>query len=215
MSSHLLINSLFKTVEYKLQHSDSLAITELSVSGANTKSVLLSKLDYEEGQTLPTFVSWLTLLLGFGTIGVAVYLSQSIPLLQDNLMNVVFFLGSVFCVLALILKPVKTQTYRDMHSKEVLFKLNNDRRINTATHTFIKDLNTAIEEAKELESNKINLKKNAQSQYELQHKNVDDLFNLGLIDEVLYKNICNSIHQKLFGTFNKHTTDDNVIYLNR
>ena len=86
---------------------------------------------------------------------------------------------------------------------------------NNITHKFITDLNTAIEDAKDFESEHVNLKSNAKLQYEQHNKNVDDLLNSGLIDEVLYKRICKSMKENVFGKPQPQHAINNVVYLNR
>ena len=215
MQAHLLINTLFKTAEYKLINSDYLKITELSLFGSKSKKVLLNSIKSEDSQSIPLFVSYLVLVLGFSLISTSIYFSQYSILLSSNLMNIIFFLACITSAMAFICKPVKTLTYRDTYSNSVLLKINKSAMINNAIDQFIIDLNAAIERSKKEESNKINLKKNAKIQYDIHNKNVDDLFNLGLIDEALYDRICNSMHEKIFGNVTKQTMSNNVIYLNR
>jgi len=215
MQSYLLINSLFKTAEYKLVNSDCLKITELSLSSSDSKKVLLNNIKCEDTQSIPSFISWLILITGCILVATTLYFSQSSTLLSNNLLNVIFFLLTITVAATLISRPVKTYTYKDTSSNKVILKISKSALINNATKEFVSDLNTAIENTKVEEFNRINLKKNAKIQYETQHKNVDDLFNLGLIDEALYNHICNSMHEKVFGTINKQVTSNNVIYLNR
>jgi len=215
MKSYLLINSLFKTAEYKLVNSDCLKITELSLTGSESKKVLLTSIKREDGQSIPSFVSWSILFLGCALVSLAFYFSQYSTILSSNLLNIIFFLLTITAASTLILRPVKTYTYKDTFSNKVLLKISKNSLINNATKQFVTDLNEAIENTKAKDFNRINLKKNAKIQYDIQHKNVDDLFNLGLIDEALYNRICNSMHEKVFGTITKQVINNNVIYLNR
>jgi len=212
MQAYLLTRSYLKTIEYKLNNSDSLEVNELSITGSQNKYFQLSNLIIKQGQSIPSFVSWIILTLGISLIVTSIYLSQSYAFMQSNLMNIVFFLASVTGALAFICKPVKLTKYLDLYSNRVVFELKSTNEKTTAT--FITDLNLAIKYAKEKE-NRINLKSSAKYEYEHQHKNVDDLFNLGLIDEVLYNRICNTLQEKFFGTVTKHVNNDNVIYLNK
>jgi len=212
MQAYLLTRSYLKTIEYKLNNSDSLEVNELSITGSQNKYFQLSNLIIKQGQSIPSFVSWIILTLGISLIFTSIYLGQSYAFMQSNLMNIVFFLASVTGALAFICKPVKLTKYLDLYSNRVVFELKSTNEKTTAT--FITDLNLAIKYAKEKE-NRINLKSSAKYEYEHQHKNVDDLFNLGLIDEVLYNRICNTLQEKFFGTVTKHVNNDNVIYLNK
>lgn len=215
MQAYLLINTIFKTIEYKLVNSDSLKVTELSMYAEKSKKVLLNSINIEHGQSVPSFISWLILFLGCSVTLLVSYFSQYSSLLQNNLMNVIFFLVSITLALTLICRPTKTIKYRDVYSNNVLLKLSQNSMINNAQNEFVYDLNEAIEKAKAEESNKINLKKNVQLQYEVHNKNVDELFNLGLIDEALYNRVCSSMHEKVFGGIKQHVMTNNVIYLNR
>lgn len=217
MQSFLMINALFKTIEYKLVSPSNLKITELSAAGSqHSKIFLLNSVNVEEGQTTPSYLPWLVLILGCVAIASVIYFSNISALLYNNLMSAVSFLVCFFCVLALMCKPAKTQIYRDSFSNNVLFKLN-DYEANNTTRQFVSDLNSAINEVKELESNRINLKSNAKLQYEIHNKNVDELLNSGLIDEALYNRICNSMHENFFGKLElqERHISNNVIYLNR
>lgn len=218
MQSFLMINTLFKTIEYKLVSPSNLKITELSTSGSqHSKTYSLNSVNIEEGQTTPSYLPWLVLTVGCIAVASVIHFSHSSTLIYNNLMSSVSFLICVFGVLALICKPVKSQVYRDTFSNNILFKLNDYESRNIITRQFISDLNSAINEAKEVESNRINLKSNAKLQYEIHTKNVDGLLNSGLISEVLYDSICNSMHEKVFGKLElpQHDVRDNVIYLNR
>ncbi len=215
MQSYLLINSLFKTAEYKLVNSDCLKITELSLTKSDAKKVLLSRIKREEGQSIPSYVSWLILSLGCSLIASIIYFSLFSTLISDNLLNIIFFLSTITIASMLITRPVKTYIYKDTDSNNVLLKISKSALINNATKQFVEDLDQAIENTQADSFSRINLKKNAKIEYEKQHKNVDDLFNLGLIDEALYNRICNSMHEKVFGTITKQVMDNNVIYLNR
>ncbi|MEH6456349.1 MAG: hypothetical protein V7749_08505 [Cocleimonas sp.] len=211
-----MINALFKTIEYKLVTPNSLKITELSASGSeDSKTFSLNSVNVEEGQTTPSYLPWLIMLLGSVAIASTVYFSKNSSLLSNNLMSVVSFLVCVFGALVLISKPTKSQIYRDSFSNNILFKLNDNEVKNNANRQFIADLNSAIIEAKEVELNRINLKSNAKSKYDIHNSNVEALLNSGLIDEVLYDRICNSIQEKVFGNFQEKEVINNVIYLNR
>lgn len=216
MQSFLMINALFKTIEYKLVTPSNLKITELSTSGShNSKTFSLNSVNVEEGQTTPLYLPWLILLLGSVAIASIIFFSKNSSFLSNNLMSSVSFLVCVFGALVLICKPVKSKIYRDSFSNNILFKLNDDEVRNNASRQFITELNSAIIEAKKVESNRINLKSNAKSQYDIHNCNVDALLNSGLIDEVLYDRICNSIQKKVFGKFQEQEVINNVIYLNR
>lgn len=215
MQAYLLINTLFKTAEYKLVHSDCLKITELSLFGAKSKKVLLNSVKREDGQSVPSFVPYLVLIFGFITLVSAIYFSQYSTILSNNLMNIIFFFVSVTAALAFICYPSKTIVYTDAYSNSVLLKINKSSMINNATDQFVTDLDEAIHNTKTEESNRINLKKNAKTQFEMHNKNVNDLFNLGLIDEALYNRICSSMQEKVFGKITSRVVNNNVIYLNR
>ena len=218
MQSFLMVNALFKTIEYKLISPSNIEIAELSASGSkHSRTFSLNSIIVEEGQTTPSYLPWLVLLIGCAAVASVVYFSNSSTLLNNNLMSAVTFLTCVFGAFVLICKPVKSQIYRDSFSNNILFKLNDDAAKNNATRQFVCDLNSAINEAKELESNRINLKSNAKLKYEIHNKNVDELLNSGLIDEALYNRICNSMHEKVFGKLKlpEHHASNNVIYLNQ
>ncbi len=216
MKSFLMINTLFKTIEYKLVTPNNLKITELSSSGSQqSKTFSLNSISVEEGQTTPSYLPRLVLSLGCVAIASITFFSKSSPLIYGNLMSAVSFLVCIFGALALMSKPVKSQIYRDSFSNNILFKLSDYEARNNATRQFVSDLNSAIDEAKDVESNRINLKSNAKLQYEIHNKNVDELLNSGLIDEALYNRICNSMHEKVFGELPEHHVSNNVIYLNR
>ena len=111
MQSYLMINALFKTTEYKLETSSKLKITELSLSGSlQEKTLSLNSVSVEEGQTAPSILPWLVLLLGTIAIAIVMYFSKESTLLSNNLMSAVTFLVCVFGTLALIYKPLKSQT---------------------------------------------------------------------------------------------------------
>lgn len=215
MQAHLLINTLFKTAEYKLVNSDCLKITELSLYNARSKKVLLNSIKYEDGQSLPSFLSYLVLFIGFSLIAATFYFGQQSTLLNNNLLNITFFLSCITGALAFILKPAKTYTYRDTYSNNILLRINKSAMINNATDSFVTALNEAIEKTQADETKRINLNKNAAIQYDIHNKNVDEMFNLGLIDEVLYNRICTSMHEKVFGKVTHQSMGSNIIYLNR
>lgn len=216
MQSFLMINSLFKTIEYKLVNLSNLDITELSDSGTqDSKTFTLNSINIEEGQTTPTYLSWLVLSLGVVAIALTVFFSRNSEPLYNNLISTVSFLACTFGALALICKPIKTQIYRDSFSNNILFKLNHYEARNNATKQFVNDLNSAIKHAKEIELDQINLKPNAKSLFETHNRNVDNLLNSGLIDEALYDRVCSSMHEKVFGKSPEQHINNNVIYLNR
>lgn len=216
MTIQLLQNSFFKTIEYTIKNSDTLELSELSMSGkTRSNSILLNNISDSESQSIPPFVSWMVLFIGCVLVASVIYLSQTSSIVHSNLLNIIFFLASITCAFAFITKPEKIQVYRDSHSNQILFKLKNDSHTKLTNQKFIIELNTAIRDAKDIESNKINLKTNVKLQYDIHNKNVDDLFNLGFIDEALYNRICRSMHDKVFGKVNRTKASDNVIYLNQ
>jgi len=193
MQAYLLTKSLFKTSEYKLDNSHCLEITELTASKAQSKKIQLNSINYEESQSLPSFIPWLIFLVGCTLITSMLYLSQYSSTLSNNILNAIAFLSCSTIALAFLTKPIKTIKYRDIYSNSILFEITNDDKGSILQNNFIDDLKTAIEKAKTEESNKTNLMPNAKQQYEMHNKNVDDLFNLGLIDEALYNRVCSSI----------------------
>lgn len=215
MQAYLLINTLFKTAEYKLVNSDYLKITELSLYNAESNKVMLDNIRCEDGQSLPSSLSYLTLFVGFLLIATTLYYSQYSTILSNNLLNIIFFLSCISGAMAFMLKPAKTYTYRDTYSNKILLRINKSAMLNNATDSFVTELNAAIQRTEEETTKRINLKKNTEIQYEIHNKNVDEMFNLGLIDEALYNRICNSMREKVFGTISNQTNDNNVIYLNR
>jgi len=217
MRAFLFINSLFKTTEYKIDSSNNLDISELSPWGLRSRTISLSSLETFESQSKRTYLAWGAPLLGIFTIVTLFLLKNQIALIGENLWNFTAFTLCASGALFLICKPVKSHIYRDMYSNNVLFKLLDDSSNNSATKTFIRDLNTAILKAKEVELNRINLKPNAKKDYDLHSENVDSLFNSGLIDEALYNRICDSMYENVFGRREDRYTvsNSNVIYLNQ
>lgn len=216
MQSFLMINSLFKTIEYKLVTPSSLKITELSSSGSQqSKTYSLNSVNIEEGQTAPSFLPWLILILGAISLASLLFFSKNSEVLSNNIISAASFLTCIFGALAFLCKPTKTLVYRDSFSNNILFQLDDYETRNNATKQFVTDLNMAIEDSKEIETDRINLKSNEKLQYEIHNKNVDDLFNSGLIDEALYNRICKSMHKNIFGKEETHHAVNNVVYLNR
>jgi len=212
-----MINTLFKTNEYRLVDSSKLEITELSMSGErSSKTFSLNSVNIEEGQSTPSSLPWLVFLLGCVSIAALVYFSKESSLIANNLLSAISFLICTFGALSLICKPVKTQIYRDSFSNNMLFKLDEFSNANNATNTFIQDLNSAIELAKKEDPNLTTVRPNVLLEYERQTKNINDLLNSGLIDENLYNRVCTSMHNKVFGEEPKIVTNsNNVIYLNQ
>lgn len=213
MNSFLMINSLFKTIEYKLVDSSKLEITELSISGkASSKTFSLNSLNIEEGQSTSSSLPWLVLFLGSVSIAAVIYFSKESTLISHNLLSAVSFLICAFGALALICKPAKTHIYRDSFSNHLLFELNELSTEKNTTNLFIKDLNSAINSAKDEDNN---LRPKVLSEFEKHTNNINELLNSGLIDESLYNRVCESMHNKVFGDENKELTNsNNVIYLN-
>ncbi len=216
INSSIVINTLFKTIEYKLLSSSNLELNILTRSGSlNSKTISLNSINVEEGQNTPSFLPWLVLLLGCIVISWITYVSRDSVLIYNNLLSIISFLSCVFGSIALLCKPIKSQKYLDSFSNNVLFEFDQSLIKNSATRQFINDLNAAIEEAKQFESSSTSLKSNAELQYEIHTDNVNDLLNSGLIDEVLYDRICNTMYEKFYGTFTKNLEVNNVIYLKR
>lgn len=215
MKSFLMINTLFKTIEYKLMASGNLEVTEISALHSHqSKTFSLNSLSVEEDQSTPSSLSRLVLVLACVAIAAAIYFSHSSIFLSDNLLSTISFLICSFGALALISRPVKSQIYRDAFSNKILFKLNHHSANNNTTMKFINDLNQAINDANETESSDTDLRVNVQLQYETHIQNINDLLNLGLIDEQLHKRIRNSMREKIFGE-PKPVIEDNIIYLNK
>lgn len=216
INSSIMINTLFKTVEYKLLSSGYLKLNVLTKSGSHhSKKISLNSITIKEGQTTPTFLSWLVILLGCITTAFILYASNNSALIHNNILSIISFVVCVFGATALLCKPIKSKRYHDSFSNSILFEFDESSVKNSATSQFISQLNSAIEEAKKVESHPINLKPNPELQYEIHTEYVNSLLNMGFIDEALYDRICNNMHEKFYGVFTKNQISNNVIYLKR
>lgn len=218
MQAYLLIKSLFTTVECKLLDRHNLQVTRLSLSGSDLQKISVNRIKKEVGQTLPNYASVCVAIIGSLIMLACIVASQYSALLHNNLLSLLSFGLCITAASVYLCRPVNTIKYRDIYSDQVLFTITQQHTLETSTGLqteFINSLDQAIETAQAEEANRINLKNSLKQQLETHNKNVDDLFNLGLIDEALYKRICNSMHEKVFGKPHKHTLNNNVVYLHR
>ena len=214
--SSIITHSLFKTVEYKLLNSSNLELNTLSKSGSfHSKTISLNSINIEKGLSTPSYLSWLVLFLGCILIIGILYASKNQAIISDNLISIVSFLVCTFGALGLLFKPTKSIKYFDSFSNNILFEFQNDSIKNNSTSQFIHDLDTAIENAKQVETDRSNFTPNSLLQFETHSENVNGLLNSGLIDESLYDRICSSMHDKFHGVVAESHRSDNVIYLKR
>ena len=216
MQSYLLINSLFKTIEYKLVTPNSLKITELFNSGSSRSSTFsLNTINKTEGYSRPSYLSWGLFLVAISSIVSVILFKSDSAFIDSNLIYIIFLFSSILGTFAYLCKPMKSTIYKDSFSNRTIFQLSEDKIKHNATKQFLTDLNAAIDETKAIDIERKSLTTSAINQYETHNKNVEDLFNSGLIDEVLYNRICNSIHEKIFGKNQPQESINNVIYLNK
>ena len=216
LQSSIVINSLFKTIEYKLLSSNNLELNVLSKSGSlHSKTISLNSINVQEGKTTPSYLPGLVLILGCISIAAIIYVSRGSPIINNNLISIISFLVCIFGSLGIHCTPTKSLKYIDSFSNNVLFEFNDSSIKNSVTSEFIKNLNSSIDEAKQVETDRSSLTSNSQIQYAIHSENVDVLFNSGLIDEILYNRIRNSMNDRFHGTYSENHLSDNVIYLKR
>ena len=215
MRSTLITNGFFKTTEYKLVSSTKIEITEISNDRVETKSYMMKDLELTEVKFKHNFLSNAVLFFACALIFSTIFFSQSNSLIQSNLLNLIFFFCCVFGALWFLCRPTDCHICLDKVSKKSLFQIQKKSADIFSINLFIEELTTAIETAKNTESSLINLKSKARLEYEQHNKNVDDLMNSGMIDEALYKRICSTMHENVFGRINHQYNDDKVIFLNK
>ena len=214
MLAFLHVNTLFKTIEYRLDTKSNLEINELSSSSMRKKTVPLNSLKVESKQNNSNTLRWLIIALGIAVFSSIVYFSSRIDIVESNLMSLICFSLCVLSSSFIIAKPSKSYIYKDLFSDKKLFELKQEKTLKqNAINYFIRDLNKAIQVANKAEQTNQTTHEKAQRQYNLHNKNIDNLYNSGLINEALYKRVCKSMHDQFFGQDTDAHPLDNVIYL--
>lgn len=207
----LYINTLFKTIEYKIDLNNYLHISELSLSGNNKKrKISLDTITSTTTNTESKKLTWLLLTLLSTTIITALYLTLKDDF-SANIASTLFILSGFLLAFFIAKNPTGKFIYTDSFSNKHLFTLrkNHETEIDEFVTLLNKNINNVHNDAVLSKKHRIDYSK---EQRVINNTHLDALFNSGVLDEVTYKRISKNINK--FNIENKDLRPlADVIYL--
>ncbi|MEE9325833.1 MAG: hypothetical protein V3U71_00960 [Cocleimonas sp.] len=207
MTAFIYTHTLFSTKEYKIDSENNLIINALSSSDSSHEKIQLFDISASPKHLNHHNKLWLLL---------ALLTAIAAPLLLLTLGNI-FLPISTLLVICSILSTVaysKNHTveyrYIDSRSGKQRFSIKATNSKDKSTlNDFIKILNNKI---KELQNSTTRVKKHKTIEFKKHLEHLQELSNIGIINEVLYQNIHTRIEEMVYGADDR-SDQSNVIQL--
>lgn len=197
---HLIYNcSLLSSQELKIDDDDNLRISKFSFSKKTSNTIPLDLIEAKPKITQqPDMQLFVFSILSF-VASVALYLaSTNTNLISGQVIASIFFAFSLLSFVASFKRPTTIYNFFYANTSICLFKLNESKTNNQLVSTFVNQLKQRITEVKEVNPEKNDYKTGFIEETEFtDHLNF--LYNHGMLNDVTYEIINNTINEKLYG----------------